>query len=683
MASGDVFVSYASQDAPIANAITEALEKNGITCWIAPRDVSPGEFYADAIVRALNESRVLLLVLTDSAVTSPHVLREVERTSAKRHAIVSLRLTTSPLPPALEYFLSASHWLDVSLSGIDTAMPKLIEAVKRLIAPASGAAPKRAGDTANSPVNLFPRPPDSKSALGLSRPLLAVMTLIAVVATYLVVEKPWLSKRVAVARTAAPEIPAAAALIPEKSVAVLPFVDMSEKHDQEYFSDGLSEELIDMLTKVPDLRVPARTSSFYFKGKQTTIKDIAAALGVAHVLEGSVRKSGKILRVTVQLIRVDNGYHLWSETFDRKLDDIFKIQDEIARAVMTALQSSLQPNALPQGVGTTDSAAYTLYLQARKINQLATTRAEWDSALQLLREAVARDPRFVDGWAWIAFVQSNKAVFNLGDDKGIAEMRQASAHAILLNPNSANAHTIAADILWDVDWDWVGAEAEFRRAYELEPSASANATQLASTMLILGRDPKTFREMYNKAIARDPSSWFVFYVRSIFRSALGELAGAEVDARKALELNASGAELHGWLAFVLLLQHKYEDALVEVRKERDDTARRQGLAETYYALGRKADADVALRESEKLDAKNGAVGIAENYAYRGNLDQAFSWLERAYRQRDQGLPGINHDPLMKNLYGDPRWPVFLGKMKLPELSRTDYPGVYRRIAPRS
>ena len=139
--------------------------------------------------------------------------------------------------------------------------------------------------------------------------------------------------------------------ITDKSIAVLPFVDMSEKKDQEYFSDGLSEELIDMLTKVPELRVSARTSSFYFKGKQATIADIAKALGVAHVLEGSVRKSGNTLRITAQLIRVDNGFHVWSETYDRKLDDIFKIQDEIAGAVVTALRVHLLPTQKASGTG--------------------------------------------------------------------------------------------------------------------------------------------------------------------------------------------------------------------------------------------------------------------------------------------------------------------------------------------
>jgi TolB-like protein len=325
----DVFISYASQDSALADAVVSALERQGLKCWIAPRDVTPGEFYADAIVRAINEAMILVLVLTENAVTSPHVLREVERTSAKRHSIVSFRIGAVKLPPALEYFLSASHWLDASTSSVESAMPKLVEAVKRLVAPSSGVDSNRANDTMTSAADLFPRPPSANASQRVSRPVLALSAVIALGLAYLAVNKLWLEKHTAGTQPVAAMAPApapAAQVISEKSVAVLPFIDMSEKKDQEYFSDGLSEELIDMLTKIPDLRVPARTSSFYFKGKQATIADIAKALGVAHVLEGSVRKSGNTLRITAQLIRVDSGYHIWSETYDRQFDDIFKIQ---------------------------------------------------------------------------------------------------------------------------------------------------------------------------------------------------------------------------------------------------------------------------------------------------------------------------------------------------------------------
>ena len=200
---------------------------------------------------------------------------------------------------------------------------------------------------------------------------------------------------------------AAVAITDNKSIAVLPFVDMSEKKDQEYVSDGLSEELIDKLTKVPELRVPARTSSFYFKGKQATIVDIAKALGVAHVLEGSVRKSGDTLRITAQLIRVDNGYHVWSETYDRKLDDIFKIQDEIAEAVVAALRVHLLPvqgQSAKNELHTEKFEAYDLYLQGKQSYNQADA-AGYQRAVTAFRAAIALDPGYAAAYADLALAQ--------------------------------------------------------------------------------------------------------------------------------------------------------------------------------------------------------------------------------------------------------------------------------------
>src|SRR5580692_3570320 len=234
----------------------------------------------------------------------------------------------------------------------------------------------------------------------------AIISVLAVALAYFVADKFWISKRVATTPAATVAAPAAVTApanpaIPEKSVAVLPFVDMSEKKDQEYFSDGMAEEIIDLLVKVPELRVPARTSSFYFKGKQTTIVDIAKALGVAYVLEGSVRKSGKTLRITAQLIKADAGFHLWSETFDRQLTDVFKVQDEIARQVVKALKLSLLAGALPPGNRTLNLEAHDQYMQAvfffNQSSKIGTIRA-----MNLLHRALALDPTFALAWAQLS-----------------------------------------------------------------------------------------------------------------------------------------------------------------------------------------------------------------------------------------------------------------------------------------
>jgi TolB-like protein len=329
-------ISYASQDGAVAAVVCNALEQAGVTCWIAPRDVTSGAFYADELVHAIDSARALVLILSQSAAASPHVHREVERAISKRHPVVSLRIDRAALPAGLEYFLNTSQWLDAS--GGDTArtMPKLVAAVQ--------------------------------VAIDRPRCRIAIVagSLLAVAIGGLAVYKSRLPERRVLlpSEVAAPTAAPAPSSIPEQSVAVLPFVDMSEKKDQEYFSDGLSEELIDMLVKVPNLRVPARTSSFYFKGKPTKIPEIARELGVAHVLEGSVRKSGNHLRVTAQLVRADNGFHIWSQTYDRKLDDIFKMQDDIANAVVNALKVSLFAALKPRVPATSNMEAYTLLLKA-------------------------------------------------------------------------------------------------------------------------------------------------------------------------------------------------------------------------------------------------------------------------------------------------------------------------------
>jgi adenylate cyclase len=231
---------------------------------------------------------------------------------------------------------------------------------------------------------------------------------LCVALAYFVVDKFWLSKHAGSERPVAALAPAAAPVAPaisEKSVAVLPFLDMSEKKDQEYFSDGISEELIDLLTKVPGLHVPARTSSFYFKGKSEDIPTIAKRLLVAHVIEGSVRKSGNRLRVTAQLVRADNGYHLWSETYDRKVDDIFKVQDEIAGAVVKALKVSLLDTEGARAAPTANSEAYALYMQARA---LILRGAVTDSAraADYLQLAIKLDPKFAPAYARLTQVRT-------------------------------------------------------------------------------------------------------------------------------------------------------------------------------------------------------------------------------------------------------------------------------------
>jgi len=653
-----VFISYASQDVTAADAVVRALEGQGIACWIAPRDVTPGEFYADAIVRALNASRLLVLVLTENAVISPHVLREVERTSSKRHPIISIRIGVNALSPSLEYFLSASHWLDAGPSGIESALPRLVEAVRQLLAPAPDVGPGQADNAASLAADLFPhRPAVTHESQRLSRPLVALIAAIVIVLAYVVVDRFWLTRHAA----AEPKV-AVAAPIPEKSVAVLPFLDMSEKKDQEYFSDGLSEELIDMLTKVPGLRVPARTSSFYFKGKQTTLPDIANALRVANVLEGSVRKSGNTLRITVQLIRADTGYHVWSESFDRTLNDVFKIQDEIAAAVVRALRISLMSAALPQSALTTNAEAYSLYLQARALGRSAG-EGDYLAALEELQRAVALDPNFAAAWAQIArFYLADRGWHDNPAVKNPCQNARAAADkALQLAPTLSSSHWANADVLRACDHDLVSAENELKRALELYPDDAEVLN--ASAWLALRRNRLASSITYSRAaIALDPLNPWNYFPLAWAQGNAGKFSDAAASYRAAIALNTipPPAGLHALLGNALLALNKPAEALKETELESDGQFRQMDLPLVYDALGRKADAEHEIAVFEQKYSSRDPLTMAEFYACRGDVDHALRWLDSEPQPYDD-VP--NRIACFKHIENDPRYKASILKWR--------------------
>jgi len=270
----DVFISYASQDKAVADALCESLESAGVSCWIAPRDVTPGEFYAESIVHAIDSTRVIVLILSRNGAASPHVLREVERASSKRHPVLSFRIDASPLPAALEYFLNSSQWLDASAAGVAQSLSRLVDAVKSTL-----------GQPAAEPrLNVTPSAVP-RAGRRSRRLFVASAVIVAVALTYFLADKFWLAKHAAAEQpdTVAAS-PAPSFTPPPHSIAVLPFVNMSGDAKQDYFSDGISEELLDALSRVDQLQVAARTSSFSFKGQNADVSTIAfCAIGAPFV----------------------------------------------------------------------------------------------------------------------------------------------------------------------------------------------------------------------------------------------------------------------------------------------------------------------------------------------------------------------------------------------------------------
>jgi adenylate cyclase len=497
----------------------------------------------------------------------------------------------------------------------------------------------------------------------------AITVTLCVALAYFVVDKFWLSKHAASERPVAALAPAAAPVAPaisEKSVAVLPFLDMSEKKDQEYFSDGLSEELIDLLTKIPGLHVPARTSSFYFKGKSEDIPTIAKRLLVAHVIEGSVRKSGNRLRVTAQLVRADNGYHLWSETYDRTLDDIFKVQDEIAGAVVKALKVSLLVGEGTRVAPTESGEAYTLYVQAGA-HMLRGTAADAARAMDYLQRAVRLDPKFAPAWARLTVAitfqyESGTLSFAQARD----EARRAAQQAVELDPTLGAAHLSMARVHAFFDWDWAAAGVEIQRARQLDPG-DADALRWAGILaMTLGRANEAI-ELFQQAVDLDPLNAANYAMLGEQNFDDGRISAAEHAWRMAVELAPpDGFGARGGLAQVLLVTGQLAAALTAFEQLESGDDREWGKALAYSALGRKADSDSALADLKTRFAGTDAYSIAQVHAYRGEIDEAFKWLDRAYQQHHHELSIIKTDWLMTKLRGDPRYNAFLRKMNLPE-----------------
>lgn len=458
--------------------------------------------------------------------------------------------------------------------------------------------------------------------------------------------------------------PVAASLNPMPSIVVLPFVDMSEKKDQEYFSDGLSEELIELLGKTPGLRVIPRTSSFYFKGKTETLETIAAQLHVANALEGSVRKSGHRLRVTAQLVRADNSEHLWSQTYDRELRDVFQVQDEIAGAVVSALQVKLgaaQP--APYVQRTSNLEAHYQYLVGRQFFHRATIDG-FRRAAAAFRRAVELDPGYATAYAELARVESYVA-----DQTGdAAEQRQALAaadKAVELAPEEAAAYATRGYMRVRRTWDWSGAQADFEKGLALDPSNGKLLWQHATLLAALGRLPEAVAAA-KKATELDPLSSATWFHLGLYLIQSREFVAAHEAVRRFNEITPESELPLSFLGKLQLLEGKPTEALATFRPLSDYSLRLPGIAEAEHTLGHARESQQAL---DQLIARGGqpwALRIAEIYAWRGEKDKAFEWLDRAYEQHYSDLHFFRNEPMLASLRDDARFAAVLRKMNLPE-----------------
>jgi TolB-like protein/Tfp pilus assembly protein PilF len=448
----------------------------------------------------------------------------------------------------------------------------------------------------------------------------------------------------------------------DRSIAVLPFADMSSGKDQEYFSDGLSEELLNLLAKVPDLKVISRTSSFFFKGKNEDVRVIGEKLGVAHLLEGSVRKSGNAIRITVQLIKVNNGAHIWSETYDRTMDDIFKVQDEIAKEVVHHFKITLSGS--PTKANVADTESYNLYLQGNFIFAKRGV-ANIAKAIQLYQQALSIDSTNARAWASLSIAYSTEANNELIDpDKGFKIARQAAEKAISLDNDLVGGHAALAWIKTTHDWDWSGAEAEYQKALSLDPANVGLINGMATLATTLGKVTEAIH-LHEKAIELDPLRVAARVNLGVALMFANQPREAIVSLKKALDLNSGLPIVHRQLGLCYLLLNEQAAAVKEMLNEPEEDWKMQGLAIIYFRMGKKKEADSLLKEFIKKFQNISAFQIAEMYADRNESDEAFKWLELAYTQRDGGLINLLGNPWLTKIERDTRYTPFVKKMKLP------------------
>jgi TolB-like protein/Tfp pilus assembly protein PilF len=479
-------------------------------------------------------------------------------------------------------------------------------------------------------------------------------------------------------------VPAAPANAPDqKSVAVLPFVNLSDDKGSEYFSDGVSEELLTVLQKIPGMHVAARTSAFSFKGKNATAQEIGQKLGVAYLVDGSVRKSGDAVRIAARLARADSGQELWSENFTRNLKDVFAVQSELAETIVAQVRDRLtggaagsadkekiqaEVQAAEKG-GTKNVEAHELYLQGRFYENRHSDKSARE-ALAAYQHAVELDPRFARAWAGVARTHTWIAGFATEGgqktfDAHLASARDAIARALAIEPDLPDALYARAWIETNFDFNWSAATQTVSKAMALAPADPNVLIAAANLETALGNRDRAI-EIYRKAVELDPvnaqsRSFLAFGLANTKR-----FAEARAEYARVIELNSSAPWAHAGLGLAYLLQNKFEEAATEAQADAGEWARLLIVSCARWAQKHVQESDAALNELIKNESELAAFQIAQAYAYRGDKDKAFEWLERARRQRDPGLGDLLKDPLLENIHDDPRWNAFLRTMGLAD-----------------
>jgi len=640
-----VFLSYASEDAEVAARICNTLREAGIEVWFDQNELRGGAAWDAAIRRQIKSCALFVPVISRNSRARVEGYFRLEWKLAVDRSQMMAAEKPFLLPAVID-----------GTSEIDARVPDKFHEVQWMWL-RGGEAPLAFVERVSHLLTLVEDVP-AAAAGSLGRaphggPIRASPEL----ARYGV----WPAG--AAAQSAAPAQGAAS----EKSIAVLPFVDMSQNKDQEYFTDGLTEELIGLLTRVPGLRIPARTSCFYFKGKQATIAEIAQALNVAHVLEGSVRKSGNTIRIAVQLIRVETGYQLWSQTHDRTLVDIFKVQDEIAASVVQSLSATLLSAPPPGRTASLDSDAYQLYLRGH-FHWNRRSPEEFRKAVRFFEQAIARDPNYALAFTGLADCYSLLPIYDrtARATETMPQAKTAILRALAIDDDLSQAHASLGLILEIFDFDWTGAEREYQRAVELSPNSPVPHQWYGELLVNTGRFDEGLAEG-RLAVELDPLSQVANLALGIQLNSARRYTEAIGQLQKTLELGRTFADTNYLLFEAYANKGMYSEAVAAYARQKAlDGVPASEVAAFHDAFAKDSWPGFLKARIQSLEAQGPAAAdeLASLYARLGDLDSAFAWLEKCYADRSARLTHLKVDARYDSLRADPRFADLLRRVGL-------------------
>jgi TolB-like protein/tetratricopeptide (TPR) repeat protein len=664
--TGAVFLSYASQDAEAAQRICEALRSAGVEVWFDKSELRGGDAWDRQIRQRIHDCRLFIAVISGhtEARDEGYFRREwrlaVERAGdmaeGKAFVVPVVIDDTRERSAAVPDKFHEVQWTRLPAGQATTSFTDRIRAI---LSPQPVASNRHSTDLAGDS-SATPRPIAARRSPPV--PVLIVVALAVAAAGLLAYKFSIRSAKNASPVAARPAqsggaTGSAASGAVLEAIAVLPFADMSEKHDQEYFGDGMAEEVIDRLAQLAQLRVISRTSAFQFKGKNEDVRTIGARLAVTNVLEGSVRRSGDRLRVSVQLVNATDGSQRWSQSYDRNTSDIFQVQDEIAGEVVKALRLRLTVPLEAEGARTDNVAAHNLLLQGRFF-QDRSAPGDSERAIAAYEQALKVDPGYALAWTELAWTEMWVRPADL------QRATKALQRAIELSPDLAQTHATRGwyEQLFGLDWE--AADREFDKALALEPQNMRALYGKGRLARVLRRTEESLR-YYHAALERDPVNAPKIQGLSDTLIALGRTAEAVQAARKALEISPSVDEGHGYLAYALLWNGELEAARREIELEPIDSLRLSTIALIEGTRHNQGAADAALRELLSATDTEKDYGIASVFAYRRDVGAAISWLERARTAHFVGFAEITTDPAFGGIRSSPAFIAYLHGLKLP------------------